>query len=163
MIWVTLTLQCFEKCHFIHQKWPLLLITIKKGVNMSFWSSFMTLSSIQAKRPLIPNLHKTDYYREANTAQTMSSQSPRAHSSGRKRPLNIWREITPYKHISMCFPGQCGTPRLLLPLVLHTLHLCFSIISLFSSFENIWIFIPDPSNWIRYLEEQLEETNLQRG
>ena len=69
----------------------------------------MPLSSNQAKRPLIPNLHhqpsstlptksttemlsylhKTDYYREANTAQTVSSQSPRAHSSGRKKPLNI--------------------------------------------------------------------------
>ena len=81
---------------------------LKRGKYI-FWSSFMPLSSNQAKRPLIPNLHhqpsstlptksttetlsylhKTDYYREANTAQTVSSQSPRAHSSGRKRPLNI--------------------------------------------------------------------------
>ena len=49
----------------------------------------------------------------------MALFSPRHTKMGEKASTH-WKEITPYKHISMWFPMQCGTLGLLFPLVLHS-------------------------------------------
>ena len=45
--------------------------------------------------------------------------TPARLCSERKGLLHLKRKITPYKHITMCFPWWCETPGLHLPLVLH--------------------------------------------